>query len=180
MSVSKPFTAPGLALLVDERRMDWKRPVREYIPEFRLHDAIASDRVMLRDLLCHHSGLPRHDWIWLPGDLSPAQMLAAMRYLELRDDTRSTFQYSNIGHLVASIAVERVSGQRWAEFTRALTDKLHVEVTFTVEELAAAADAAFKAAGYDNRAVLDMLVLAATKLISNYTNHLARRPTTAL
>ena len=103
MSVSKPFTAPGLALLVDERRMDWKRPVREYIPEFRLHDAIASDRVMLRDLLCHHSGLPRHDWIWLPGDLSPAQMLAAMRYLELRDDIRSTFQYSNIGHLVAKI-----------------------------------------------------------------------------
>ena len=135
---------------------------------------------MLRDLLCHHSGSPRHDWIWLPGDLSPAQMLAAMRYLELRDDIRSTFQYSNIGHLVASMAVERVSGQRWAEFTRALTDKLHVEVTFTVEELAAAADAAFKAAGYDNRAVLDMLVLAATKLISNYTNHLARRPTTAL
>jgi uncharacterized peroxidase-related enzyme len=31
----------------------------------------------------------------------------------------------------------------------------------------------FKAAGYDNRAILDVLVLAATKLISNYTNHLA-------
>jgi uncharacterized peroxidase-related enzyme len=36
--------------------------------------------------------------------------------------------------------------------------------------------AAFKAAGYDNRAVLDLLVLAATKLISNYTNHLADTP----
>ena len=35
---------------------------------------------------------------------------------------------------------------------------------------------AFKAAGYDNRAVLDVLVLAATKLISNYTNHLAQTP----
>jgi CubicO group peptidase (beta-lactamase class C family) len=81
MSVSKPFTATGLALLVDERRMDWKKPVREYIPEFRLHDAIASDRVTVRDLLCHHSGLPRHDWIWLPGDLLPAQMMATMRYL---------------------------------------------------------------------------------------------------
>jgi uncharacterized peroxidase-related enzyme len=34
----------------------------------------------------------------------------------------------------------------------------------------------FKAAGYDNRAVLDLLVLAATKLISNYTNHLAQTP----
>jgi uncharacterized peroxidase-related enzyme len=36
--------------------------------------------------------------------------------------------------------------------------------------------AAFKAAGFDNRAVLDLLVLAATKLISNYTNHLAETP----
>ncbi len=36
--------------------------------------------------------------------------------------------------------------------------------------------AAFKAAGYTNQAVLDVLVLAATKLISNYTNHLADTP----
>jgi len=142
MSVSKTFTATGLALLVDEGRMDWKKPVRDYIPEFQLHDAVASDRVTVRDLLCHHSGLPRHDWIWLPGDLSPVQMLAAMRYLEPSDDIRSTFQYSNLGYLVASIVAERVSGRGWAEFTRALTDKLHMDVTFTVEELAAAADAA--------------------------------------
>ena len=56
--------------------MDWKKPVQEYIPEFRLHDAVATDRVTVRDLLCHHSGLPRHDWIWLPGDLSPAHSVA--------------------------------------------------------------------------------------------------------
>ena len=35
---------------------------------------------------------------------------------------------------------------------------------------------AFKGAGFDNSAVLDVLVLAATKLISNYTNHIARTP----
>ena len=35
---------------------------------------------------------------------------------------------------------------------------------------------AFKAAGYSNESVLDLLVLAATKLLSNYTNHLARTP----
>jgi CubicO group peptidase (beta-lactamase class C family) len=142
MSISKSFAATGLALLVEEGRIDWKKPVREYIPEFRLHDPVATDRLTVRDFLCHHSGLPRHDWIWLPGDLSPAQMLAAMRYLEPSDDIRSTFQYSNLGYLVASMVAERVSGQSWAEFTRALTDKLHMSVTFTVEELAAAADAA--------------------------------------
>ena len=142
-SVTKSFTSTGLAVLMDERRIDWKKPVRDYIPEFRLHDAVATDRITVRDLLCHHSGLPRHDWIWVPGDLSPAQMLAAMRYLEPSEDIRSVFQYCNLGYLVASMVAERVSGQGWTEFTRArLTDKLHMNVTFTVEDLAAAADAA--------------------------------------
>jgi CubicO group peptidase (beta-lactamase class C family) len=75
----------------------------------------------------------------MPGDLSPAQMLAAMRYLEPSDDSRSTFQYLNLGYLVASMVTERVSGQSWTEFTRArLADKLHMNVTFTVEDLAVA------------------------------------------
>ena len=142
-SITKSFTATGLALLVDERRLDWKNPVRDYVPEFRLHDAVATDRVTVLDLLCHHSGLPRHDWIHMPGDLSAAQMLAAMRYLEPSSDIRSTHQYSNLGYLVAGVVAERISGQSWTEFTRArLTDKLHMTVTFTAEDLAAAADAA--------------------------------------
>jgi CubicO group peptidase (beta-lactamase class C family) len=142
-SITKSFTSTGLALLMDERRIDWKKPVRDYIPEFRLYDTVATDRITVRDLLCHHSGLPRHDWIHVPGDLSPAQMLAAMRYLEPSDDIRSTFQYLNLGYLVAGMVAERISGQSWTEFTRArLTDKLHMNVTFTVEDLAAAADSA--------------------------------------
>lgn len=41
-SITKTFTATGLALLVDERRLDWARPVRDYVPEFRLHDDVAT------------------------------------------------------------------------------------------------------------------------------------------
>ena len=52
-SVTKSFTATGLALLMDERRIDWTKPVRDYVPEFRLHDAVATDRITVRDLLCH-------------------------------------------------------------------------------------------------------------------------------
>ena len=142
-SITKSFTSTGLALLVDERRLDWKKPVRDYIPEFRLHDAVATERITVRDLLCHHSGLPRHDWIHLPGDCSPAQMLAAMRHLEPSDDIRSAYQYQNLGYLVAGMVAERISGQSWSEFTRArLTDKLDMTVTFTAEDLAATADAA--------------------------------------
>ena len=40
--------------------------------------------------------------------------------------------------------------------------------------------AAFKAAGYDNRAVLDLLVLAAITLMSSQANHLADPPNDSL
>jgi CubicO group peptidase (beta-lactamase class C family) len=133
-SITKTFTAVGLALLVDEGRLDWTKPVRDYIPEFRLHDAVATGRVTVRDLLCHHSGLPRHDWIWAP---------AAMRHLDPSHDMRNVFQYQNLGYLAAGIVAERISGQRWQDFTQTrLTDKLAMAVSFTPEELASAADAA--------------------------------------
>jgi CubicO group peptidase (beta-lactamase class C family) len=142
-SITKTFTATGLAMLVDEGRLDWKKPVRDYLPEFRLHDAIATDRITVRDLLSHYTGLPRHDWIWMPGDLSRAEMLAAMRHIEPSRDIRTTFQYSNLGFHAASIVAERISGLNWDDFTRTrVTDRLNMQVTFAAEALESADDAA--------------------------------------
>jgi CubicO group peptidase (beta-lactamase class C family) len=142
-SITKTFTATGLALLVDEGRLDWSKPVRDYIPEFRLHDPVATERVTVRDLLCHHSGLPRHDWIWIPGDLSRDQMMTALRHLEPGRDIRTEFQYNNLAYNVAGIVTERISGQSYEEFIRTrLTDKLQMPVGFSPAEHAAADDAA--------------------------------------
>jgi CubicO group peptidase (beta-lactamase class C family) len=70
-------------------------------------------------------------------------MLAAMRYLEPSEDIRNAFQYQNLGYLVAGTVAERVSGLTWDECTRSrLTEKLNMAVSFTPEDLAAAADAA--------------------------------------
>lgn len=52
-SITKSFTATGMAFLHNEGRLDWTKPVRGYMPEFRLHDAVATERVTVRDLLCH-------------------------------------------------------------------------------------------------------------------------------
>ena len=143
-SITKSFTAAGLGMLVDERRLDWMKPVREYIPEFRLYDPVASDRVTVVDLLCHHSGLPRHDWVWLPSDMSRGEMLAALRYLRTSSDIRSKFQYQNIGYVVASMVAERITGQSWEDFTRdRLIKPLGMNhVGFSAEDLERADDAA--------------------------------------
>jgi len=120
-SLTKSFTAAGLGLLVDEGKLDWRRPVREYLPEFRLFDAVATERVTVRDLLCHHSGLPRHDWIHSPGDLSTQEILAALRHLEPNRDLRDTYQYQNLAYLVAGHIAERITGMRWDAF---ITERL--------------------------------------------------------
>src|SRR5580698_6692117 len=50
-SITKSFTATGVALLHNEGRLDWTRPVRDYMPEFRLRDPVATERVTVQDLL---------------------------------------------------------------------------------------------------------------------------------
>ena len=37
-SMTKPFTAMGAALLVDQGLLDWDQPIRDALPEFRLHE----------------------------------------------------------------------------------------------------------------------------------------------
>ncbi len=131
-SITKSFTATAIALLHHEGRLDWTKPVRDYMPEFRLSDAVATERVTVRDLLCHQSGLPRHDWVHFAGDRAPAEMLDLMRHLELSRDIRAAWQYN-----------ERLSGQSFEAFIRArLTDRLGMTVGFSLDDLEASDEAA--------------------------------------
>jgi CubicO group peptidase (beta-lactamase class C family) len=142
-SITKSFTATAIALLHSEGRLDWTKPVRDYLPEFRLSDPVATDRVTVQDLLCHRYGLPRHDWVHLPGDRSPAELLAPMRHLELSRDIRTTWQYSNLGYNALGLLIERVSGQSYETFIRTrLADRLGMTVGFSLDELEATEGAA--------------------------------------
>lgn len=142
-SITKSFTATGVALLHNEGRLDWTKPVRDYLPEFRLHDAVATERVTVRDLLCHQSGLPRHDWVHLPGDRAATEILALMRHLELSRDIRAAWQYNNLCYNVLGLLIERLSGQSYDAFIRArLTDRLGMTESFTLDDLEASADPA--------------------------------------
>jgi CubicO group peptidase (beta-lactamase class C family) len=142
-SITKSFTATAVALLHNEGRLDWTKPVRDYIPEFRLHDPVATERITIRDLLSHQSGLPRHDWVHLPGDRAPAELLSVMRHLEPSRDIRVAYQYNNFGYNVAGLLIEWVSGQSYEAFIRTrLTDRLGMTVGFSLDDLEASADAA--------------------------------------
>jgi len=62
-SCSKAFTATDIGILVDEGKIAWDKPVRTYLPTFKLDDETATEHMTPRDLLSHRSGLPRHDLV---------------------------------------------------------------------------------------------------------------------
>src|SRR5215212_5968980 len=63
-SCSKAFTATALAMLAEDGKLKWDDKVRDHLDYFRLSDELADRDVTLRDLLCHRTGMPRHDLLW--------------------------------------------------------------------------------------------------------------------
>src|SRR6266498_2995569 len=63
-SNSKSFTVVLMGMLVDEKKLDWDKPVKTYLPDFKLWDDYATEKMSPRDLVNHRSGLPRHDLLW--------------------------------------------------------------------------------------------------------------------
>ena len=55
-SNTKSFTATLLAMQVDEGALAWDAPIRTVLPEFRLHDPVATGQMTAVDLLSHRSG----------------------------------------------------------------------------------------------------------------------------
>jgi CubicO group peptidase (beta-lactamase class C family) len=117
-SVTKPFTALALGVLADEGKLDWDTPIRKYFPAFRLNDAFATERATMRDLLTHRAGLPAG----LPKNggpqLTPAQLVERLRYLEAAADFRSEFRYGNLGYIAAGYIGGEVAGTSWEELVR--------------------------------------------------------------
>src|SRR5215471_15166962 len=142
-SITKSFTSTAMAVLHHEGRLDWAKPVRDYMPEFRPSEAVATERVTVRDLLSHQSGLPRHDWVHFAGDRAPAEMRDLMRHLELSRDIRAAWQYNNLCYNIAGLLIERLSGQSFEAFIRTrLTDRLGMTVGFNLDDLEASDEAA--------------------------------------
>jgi CubicO group peptidase (beta-lactamase class C family) len=120
-SSSKAFTAFTLGTLVDQGKVEWDKPVRNYIPWFRLYDAQAGERLTPRDLVTHRSGLPRHDLVWYNNRTATReQLVRSLAYLPSTADLREKWQYNNLMFLTAGYLVETLTGKSWEDSVRAL------------------------------------------------------------
>ncbi|ATL67816.1 serine hydrolase [Nocardia terpenica] len=118
-STTKAFTATLIAALVGDGLLEWDRPVREYLPRFRLHDPVATELITVRDLLCHRSGLPRHDLVWYANpDMSRRELVERLRHLEPNRSFREVWQYNNLMFITAGYLAGELLGSSWEEGVR--------------------------------------------------------------
>src|SRR5579864_5142874 len=64
-SNTKGMTTLLLAELVDQKKLKWDQPVIEVYPSFKLGDADTTKKVLIKNLICACTGLPRQDLEWL-------------------------------------------------------------------------------------------------------------------
>lgn len=117
-SSSKAFTAASVGIMVDEGKLEWDKPVRDYLPTFKMWDDVATNEMTVRDLLCHRSGLPRHEFMWISSPLSRQEIFDRLRYLEPTREFRQTWQYQNQMIMTAGYLVGEVAHSTWEDITR--------------------------------------------------------------
>ena len=117
-SCSKAFTATSLGILVDEGKVDWDKPVRNYLPTFKMYDLFTTERMTPRDLVTHRSGLPRHELAWYNSPASRKELFERLQYLEPNKDFRTTFQYQNLMFMTAGYLAGEIAGTTWENFVK--------------------------------------------------------------
>ncbi|MEZ4796821.1 MAG: serine hydrolase [Flavobacteriaceae bacterium] len=118
MSTTKAFVAAGLAMLIDDGKLNWDDKVIDYLPEFQLKDPYLTREITIRDLLTHRTGLGNTDYLWSMMTISSDSALYKMREVDASYSLRSSYIYQNLMYLAAGKVLEEVSGKSWGEFLR--------------------------------------------------------------
>ncbi|HTQ66332.1 MAG TPA: serine hydrolase [Puia sp.] len=118
-SCTKAFTASLLGMLRRDDKVDFDKPVRNYLPDLKFYNDEMNDKISLRDMMCHRTGLPRHDFSWYYFRTpSRDSLIHRIQYMEPSAGLREKWQYNNFMFLAQGVVVEKLTGKSWEENIR--------------------------------------------------------------
>jgi CubicO group peptidase (beta-lactamase class C family) len=120
-SMSKPITAVGVAILVDEGKVSFDDPVEKFIPEFAGVKLASGGKparpIAIRDVLTHTSGLG--EMTSRDPHLSLEETARLIARLPLRFEPGTRWAYSTAGIDVMGRVIEVAGGMPFAAFMKA-------------------------------------------------------------
>jgi CubicO group peptidase (beta-lactamase class C family) len=142
-SLSKPFIATALLLLVDENKVRLDDKISPY-----LEGAPPSwQSITIRQVMSHISGIPRDPADYHPYEQQkPGAVIASAYALPLVFQPGEKFLYSNVGYYILAQIVEKASGMPWETF---VADRLFRPAGLTATRPLTAGIIKGRASGYD-------------------------------
>jgi CubicO group peptidase (beta-lactamase class C family) len=125
-SISKSFTALGVLYAASKGLLTLDDPVKQHLPWFSVNSrfgATAAERITIRHLLSHHSGLGTWSPLGNPSDpqyhtRTFEQVVKSTRDSWLKFPPGERFEYSNQGINLAGHVLEVASGRQFADLMR--------------------------------------------------------------
>jgi CubicO group peptidase (beta-lactamase class C family) len=115
-SCSKAFTSALLGLLNKEGKIDFNQSPIKYLPELKFFNDDMNNNIIVKDLMSHRTGLPRHDYSWylFPTE-SRDSLIERIVYQEPFAGVREKWYYNNFMFLAQASIAEKITGKSWEE-----------------------------------------------------------------
>ncbi len=117
-SNTKLFTATAIGLLVEEGKMEWDKPIKNYVPSIKFFNNELDNTITIRDMLAHRTGISRHDMIWYKSDFTRKDLYERLKYLEPSQPLRQGFIYNNMMYVASGYIVELFTQKTWEDFLK--------------------------------------------------------------
>jgi CubicO group peptidase (beta-lactamase class C family) len=117
-SCTKAFTASLIGKLAAKDLVNLDKPVRDYLPELRFYNDEMNNQITLRDMMCHRTGLPRHDFSWLLFPTTRDSLVSRIQYMEPSGKVREKWQYSNFMFMAQGAVIEKITHRSWEDNVR--------------------------------------------------------------
>lgn len=115
-SCTKAFTSSLLGILRGANKVDFDESPRTYIPYLQFYNDEMNNEIIVKDLMTHRTGLPRHDFSWyLSNSKYKDSLLMRVKYMEPFAAVREKWYYNNFMFLAQGVITEKVTGKSWEE-----------------------------------------------------------------
>jgi beta-lactamase class C len=115
-SVSKSISSVLAGTLVSKHLINWDDPIVKYIPQFELKSKEQGDKLTIRHVLSHTTGLPYHAYTNMIEEHLPFDTLMAyLKQVDLFGEPGQYYSYQNVGYSLIGKVIEAATHQSFED-----------------------------------------------------------------